>query len=103
MILATFLGTPLTSGFFYKVLVFNTLTTSSNFIVMAAIILNLIMLIFYLQASRLSQVARKKKVRRLPQDTNTASKGALALMVLATACSIFIFAALLDILVAILS
>jgi NADH:ubiquinone oxidoreductase subunit 2 (subunit N) len=81
IILMAFLGTPATSGFFYKLGVFTNLTGACAAALISAAILNLMMIIFYLQAARHSQVLRKKRVRQLPEDVNTGSKGTLVLAV----------------------
>lgn len=61
LIIATLLGTPITLGFFFKITVFVNILMCGNFIKLIAILLNLTLIIFYLQAVRHNQVQRKKK------------------------------------------
>lgn len=97
IILATFLGTPITLGFFYKIAVFNTLNNSSLFVIIAASIVNLIMLVFYLQASRHSQVLKKKQKNKITTSVNTNSKSFLVLYIFVFVFGVIIAPIFLDI------
>lgn len=100
-ILLTFLGTPMTLGFTYKLTVLSGLSTSTTATV-AAIVINLIMLVFYLQAAKHPQLSRKKKASAAPQDVNTSSKGLVVLVVFLTLAAAAIAPLLTDILSALL-
>jgi NADH:ubiquinone oxidoreductase subunit 2 (subunit N) len=102
LILMALLGTPATLGFFYKISVFTNLVGSSTAAIVSAALLNLMMIIFYLQAARHSQVLRKKRVRQLPEDVNTGSKGTLVLAAALALGAIFFAPALIEILVILL-
>lgn len=54
------LGTPLTVGFFYKIIVFKCLVEKSLFIVLLGLLLNLIMIILYLNFLKKIKVKFKK-------------------------------------------
>lgn len=81
--LLTFLGTPVTLGFTYKLTVLSGLSASAS-ATAAAVGINLIMLVFYLQAARHPQLSRKKKTVAASQDVNTSSKGLVVLAMLLT-------------------
>lgn len=101
LVLLTFLGTPATLGFTYKLTVLSGLSVSA-WATAAAIVINLIMLVFYLQAARHPQLSRKKKASAAPQDVNTASKGLVALFVLLTLAATAVAPLVADILSALL-
>lgn len=61
LIIATLLGTPATLGFFFKIIVFINVLMCGKFTTLVAVLLNLTLIIFYLQAVRHNQVQRKKK------------------------------------------
>lgn len=102
LILTAFLGTPATSGFFYKISVFSNLTGAGIATIAGATFLNLIMIIFYLQIARHSQISRKKRVRQLPEDVNTGSKSALIFAATLALGAIYLIPVLLDVLVMLL-
>lgn len=58
-LLMTFLGTPPTLGFFYKILLFQTLISVNTFITVISLLLNLILMILYLQVIRYIQISKK--------------------------------------------
>lgn len=66
LIMASLVGTPLTTGFFYKMHIFSTLSLQSPLTWFGATIINLILLVFYLQVIRHPQVSRKLRIRRFP-------------------------------------
>lgn len=95
--LLTLLGTPVTFGFSYKLVVLSNLS-SSAWTLIAAVAINLIMLVFYLQAARYPQLTRKKRAVFAHQDAETASKGALVLGCGLTVFAIIVAPAVIDIL-----
>lgn len=103
LVLTAFLGTPVTVGFFYKVAVFNALVDTNLLVIISAIILNLIMVIFYLQASRHSQISRRKKKNQVSEDINTGSKGLLILITFLVLGAPILVPVMLDIVVTLLS
>jgi NADH:ubiquinone oxidoreductase subunit 2 (subunit N) len=101
LILLTFLGTPVTLGFTYKLTVLSGLSASTP-ATAAAIGINLVMLVFYLQASRHPQLSRKKKASAAPQDVSTSSKGLVVLVIFLTLAAAAAAPLLADILSALL-
>lgn len=83
LVLLTFLGTPVTLGFTYKLTVLSSVSASAT-ATAAAIAINLIMLVFYLQAVRHPQLSRKKKTSAAQQDVSTSSKGLVVLAIFLT-------------------
>lgn len=81
IVLLTLLGTPVTLGFVYKLTVLRNLSSSAVFI---ALIINLIMLIFYLQAARHPRLSRKKRHVLVTNNSNVTSRAYLILSLLFT-------------------
>lgn len=102
VVLGAFLGSPPTSGFFFKAEVFVNLSTKGIVLLMGAVVLNLIMLVFYLQASRHPQQARKKRVRTSTLIIRTAPKGVLIAGSCFVAFAAWLLPALVDVLLAIM-
>lgn len=101
LVLLTFLGTPVTLGFAYKLAVLNGLSPMS-WALATAVVINLIMLVFYLQAARHPQLSRKKRTSSTPQDVNTASKSALVFGCCLTSFAICVAPVIIDILSALI-
>lgn len=60
LIIVTFLGTPITLGFLLKIGVLSSIMSSGAVVVVSAITINLILIVFYLQALRHNQILKKK-------------------------------------------
>lgn len=61
LVMSTLLGTPVTLGFFLKIIVFSNIIIAGKVLTAVAIVLNLILIIFYLQTVRQNQTQRKKR------------------------------------------
>lgn len=61
LVISTLLGTPVTLGFFLKVIVFSNIILGGKVLSAVAVLLNLVLVIFYLQAVRQNQIQRKTR------------------------------------------
>lgn len=56
-----FLGTPPTLGFFYKLTIFQCLSMSNGGLICAAVLINLALMVLYLQLVRTNQIHHKSR------------------------------------------
>lgn len=64
IIVVTLLGTPITLGFFLKIAILSNIIIGGKLVTILAILINLILIVFYLQALRHNQLQRKKRKTR---------------------------------------